>query len=347
MRSITFPTRSDEIPVLLLAPLGRDARLLAGAIADRDRRVDIVEDELGLAHALGAGDVGVLVMTQEALGAPVMRALEGHLEAQPPWAELPIVLLVDAAGHTVVALTRFQNALPRSKPLVLQRPIRLSELGSAVETMCQSRLRQYALRDYIERQEALRRELNHRVKNILATVGALHGLTAATATDLDAYVESFEGRLEAMAGVHQVLHEGDYGVTELAAIAEVILSPYRGGASAIEIDGEPTRLGPEIAQGLALVLHELATNASKYGALSAGTGGRVRLTWARVEDRFEARWTERGGPAVEAPARSGYGIKFIGMTMRGYGGEARFDYAGDGLVVTLVAPLPNVRATPS
>ena len=346
MRSILFPALSREIPVLLLAPLGRDARLLAGAIADRIERVDIVEDEVGLERALAVGDVGVLVMTQEALGAPVMRALEGHLEAQAPWAELPIVLLVDAVGHTVLALTRFQNALPRSKPLVLQRPIRLSELGSAVETMCQSRLRQYALRDYIERQETLRRELNHRVKNILATVGALHGLTAATAPDLETYVESFEGRLEAMAGVHQVLHEGDYGATELAAIAEVILAPYRGGGSEVEIDGELTRLGPEIAQGLALVLHELATNASKYGALS-GTGGRVCLTWARVEDRFEARWTERGGPAIEGPAPSGYGIKFIGMTMRGYGGEARFDYAEGGLAVTLVAPLPNVGAAPA
>ena len=342
MHSITFPARSRDVPILLLAPLGRDARLLRGALAERSDRVAIVEDGRALREAFRGGTVGVLVMTQEALTDRTMHVIEEHLEAQPPWAELPIVLLVDAAEHTVLALTRFQNALPRSKPLVLQRPIRLSELGSAVETMCQSRLRQYALRDYIERQEVLRRELNHRVKNILATVQALHGLTAATATDLDAFNESFEGRLEAMMGVHQVLHEGDYGTTELAEVAEAILAPYRS-AGAVEVDGQLTRLGPEIAQGLALVLHELATNASKYGALS-GTGGRVRLSWSRAGERFETHWTESGGPEVSTPTRSGYGIKFIEMTMRSYGGGARFDYAPGGLAVTLDAPLSNVRA---
>ena len=203
---------------------------------------------------------------------------------------------------------------------MLQRPVRLSELGSAVETMRQSRLRQHALRDYVERQETLRRELNHRVKNVLATVQALHALTVVGAADLDAFSESFEGRLEAMAGVHQVLHDNDYGASELASIVDVILAPYRG-AGGVEVDGERTPLEPEVAQGLALVLHELATNASKYGALS-GPGGRVRLSWGVADGRFEAVWTERDGPAVAPPGHVGYGTRFIEATMQGYGGTA-------------------------
>ena len=338
----TTPTRGREVPVALLAPLGRDARLLRGALVGHADEVRIVAGGEALEAAFDEGAVGVLVMTQEALSGPSMREIERRLKDQPPWSELPIVLLVDAVGHTALALARFQDALPRSRALVLQRPIRLSELGSAVQTMAQSRLRQYALRDFLARQEALRRELNHRVKNILATVQALHALTAAGATDLDDFGERFEGRLEAMADVHHVLHEGDYGTAELLAVAEAALAPYRD-AGAVEIDGDLVELEPEVAQGVALVLHELATNASKYGALSVA-GGRVRLWWARAGGRFEARWIERGGPAAAPPGRSGYGTRFIEMTMRGYGGTARFDYTERGLGVTLRAPLASVRA---
>ena len=331
-----------EVPVWLLAPVGRDADLLRGGLSALRCSVHALSGERDLARALRReGELGVLVMTQEALSPAVMTVVEDFLAIQEPWAELPIVLLVDAAGHTVAELSRFQNALPRCKALVLQRPVRPPELSSAVATMQASRRRQLALGDYIAKQEELRRELNHRVKNILATVQAVFGLTSRSADDLEGFSREFQGRLGAMAGVHDVLFSNDYGVSTFGSAIDPVLRPFEEGGS-VAVSGPQVVVGPEVAQSFALVLHELATNSAKYGALSV-EGGRVHAEWRTDGDDFTLVWDEADGPPVREPERKGYGTSFIELTMRGYGGAARFDYDGAGLTATLTAPLQAVQ----
>ena len=328
--------RRRRVPVWLFAPRGRDAALLRSAI-DRGDGLRVARETRDLARGLSERDeVGVLVMTQEALTAETIELLTGFAGRQPPWAELPIILLVDPTGNTMQALGAFQDALPRTKVLVLQRPVRHSELETAVAVLRRSRLRQYDLRDYVERQELLRRELNHRVKNILATVQALYGLTVRTADDLQAFDGVFQPRLLAMARVHEVLFAADYGDASLREVIAAVLSPYAGDER-VTVDGPDVLVAAETGQSLALVMHELATNAAKYGALTTAEG-QVRLRWERAPT-LRVRWVETGGPPAEEPARRGYGMTFIQATIRGLGGAPRFDYGQDGLAFEADIPL--------
>ena len=333
--------RDTPVPVWVFAPVGRDAELLRAHMR-REDGLRVAKDARHLASALAEPDeVGVLVMTQEALYADVIDVLSDHLRRQPPWAELPILLLVDPVGNTMAALGRFQEALPRTKVLVLQRPVRMSELETAVDALRRSRRRQYRVAEYVERQEVLRRELNHRVKNILATVQAVYGLTVRKAEDLNAFDGVFQPRLAAMARVHEVLFAGSYGEIDLDEVIRAVLAPYAGDER-VALAGPSMKVSSEVAQNLALVLHELATNAAKYGALTS-EAGRVALSWT-WDEALTITWQEAGGPPVTAPDRRGYGVTFIEATMTSLGGEAVFDYAREGLRVAARMPLEALRA---
>ena len=326
------------MPVWVFAPTGRDAALLKSGLPRGDG-LRVAQTTGDLARGLREdGEVGVLVMTQEALTPDTAALLAGFAEGQPPWAELPIVLLVDAAGNTMPALEALRDTIPRVRLLVLQRPVRLSELGTAVETMRQSRHRQHDLRDYVERQERLRRELNHRVKNILATVQALYGLTVRTSDDLDGFDAVFQPRLGAMARVHEVLFESNYGDVDLRRLVDAVLAPLAGDER-LRVEGPAVTVPAEMGQSLSLVVHELATNAGRHGALTRDAG-RVALSWT-PDSSLELVWAERGGPAVEAPTRSGYGTAFVTATIRSLGGTAAFDYDPAGLRFAATLPLPG------
>nr|WP_246408524.1 sensor histidine kinase [Parvularcula dongshanensis] len=339
MRSEPAP-RTNRVPIWIVAPKGRDAGLLRTALMESEDDIHISDKPATLAEALSRPEaVGVLVLTQEALGETVP-SLSDFLIRQPAWAELPLILLADGPGHVMPALEKLQAALPRTKLLLLQRPVQISEVQSAVEIMRLSRERQYALRDYIERQDRLRRELNHRVKNILATVQALYGLTLRNADDLRQFSEVFQGRLAAMSKVHEVLYANDYGQAELGDAIGAVIAPYTG-EDRITVTADASLLvSAEVGQALALIVHELLTNAIKYGALSNQTG-QIRIAWQAQKD-FVLTWTEVGGPPVAPPRGPGYGQTFITATMRGYGGKAEFDYREEGLSVRLEAPLEAV-----
>ena len=326
------------VPFWVYAPHGRDAQLLRSALRVGADAVRAAPSPEILRKALSEPDeVGVLVLTQEVLTGGFISMLADHLERQPPWSELPIILLVDPDGNTIERLSELQALLSRCKLLVLERPLRVAELESAAEAMRLSKLRQFALRDYIQRQDLLRRELNHRVKNILATVQALYGLTARNAPDLDTFASLYEGRLAAMAGVHEVLYANDYGDARLNQALDAILSPYReAGRLTMEGDAVMT-VSAETAQSIALVAHELLTNAVKYGALSVQEG-RVTLVWHAEDDVLRLVWTERGGPPVTPPETRGYGVSFMELTAKGLGGSCAFDFATEGLTATLEIP---------
>ncbi len=187
-----------------------------------------------------------------------------------------------------------------------------------------------------DRQQLMINELNHRVKNTLAVVQSLarHSLREGGAKGL----EQFNDRIYALASAHDLLTRRSWEGAELEELLAGALRPYE---SQVSFDGPATPLAPNAAVALAMIFHELATNASKYGALSVETG-RVDVTW-RAEGRTQlvVTWRERGGPAVKPPKHTGFGSRLITASLRGdLAGAAAFDYAPEGLtcVLTLLAP---------
>jgi two-component system, chemotaxis family, CheB/CheR fusion protein len=182
----------------------------------------------------------------------------------------------------------------------------------------------------------LAREVDHRSKNLLALVQATVHLTQAdTAQDLKAAIA---GRLQALANAHALLSRSRWEGADLHGLVSEELSPYcQDGEQRAEIKGPKLVLEPTAAQSIAVALHELATNAVKYGALSVATG-RLRVEWSRPADGgLVLRWTETGGPAVKPPTRRGFGTRVVDRMIRDQlQGEARFDWREAGLVCEIV-----------
>lgn len=191
-----------------------------------------------------------------------------------------------------------------------------------------------------EHRVLLAREVDHRARNVLAVTQAIVRLTQADT--IDAYAEAIESRVGALARAHTLLSRSRWEGADLATIALEEFAPYRSpAAERATASGPTTILGPAAAQSLALVLHELATNAVKYGALSVPKG-RVALNWQLTPEALTLRWSERGGPSPQPPARRGYGTRVITGSIEGQlGGKAIFDWQRKGLCCTIVLPRTN------
>ena len=195
-------------------------------------------------------------------------------------------------------------------------------------------------RAHEEQVHLLMREIDHRARNMLSLVQVIARQTAAR--DPEDFLERFTGRIQALAANQELLRQNEWkGVdvedlvrAELANFADLV--GYR-----ITVHGSPVRLNPAAAQAMGLALHELATNASKYGALST-EAGRIDVGWRSEGDVFTMNWTERNGPPVRPPERKGFGTTVIdSMAGRTLGAEVQFDYAPLGLVWRLTCPTAN------
>lgn len=205
--------------------------------------------------------------------------------------------------------------------------------------------------DVTERKETeaqlrlLMQELAHRVKNTLAMIQAIASQTLRGATSLEAANEAFTARLSALARAHDLLVGGARAHAAMADIATSVIG-IQGDPTRFAIGGPEVVLGPRAALALTLVLHELATNAVKYGALS-NESGRVALSW-RIDEidgvpQFRLRWQESGGPPVVPPTRRGFGSRLIQRTFTAAQGRADSAYLPAGLVFTLDAPLEALK----
>ena len=191
-------------------------------------------------------------------------------------------------------------------------------------------------------------ELNHRVKNTLATVQSMAAQTLRNEPDPAIAFEKFEARLMGLSGVHDILTRESWHGAALHEVAQRALRPFDEAGVRVSIEGPAVRLQPGGALTMALIFHELATNALKYGALS-NIEGHVRLAWAYDPDTraLETTWTEQGGPTVREPTRKGFGSRLIERSLRGeLKGEAAMDYRPAGLHCVLQARLPEAPATP-
>jgi PAS domain S-box-containing protein len=189
-----------------------------------------------------------------------------------------------------------------------------------------------------QRQLLLAREVDHRAKNALAVVHAIVSLTRAD--NIAQFVAAVEGRVQALARAHSLLSESRWQGANISDIVEEELAPYRAPHfDRVKISGTSLSLDPSTAQALALALHELATNAAKYGALSKPSGS-LQVSWTLTSGRLELRWIERGGPAPERTDTTGFGIRVIKASVEGQlDGKVEFDWRSSGLRCSISIPL--------
>jgi two-component sensor histidine kinase len=187
-----------------------------------------------------------------------------------------------------------------------------------------------------ERQALLLDELNHRVKNTLATVQAIAQQTLRGSPEPAAFAQAFEARLLALSQTHNALTDGQWTGAGLRTILNQELSPH--GQERVSLSGDDVQLPPRIALALGMAFHELATNAAKYGALSRD--GRLNVTWRVQDDTLQVEWREQGGPPAVAPSRRGFGSRLIERTITGeLRGAISLDYRPEGLLCVFSAPL--------
>ncbi|HEX8191556.1 MAG TPA: HWE histidine kinase domain-containing protein [Allosphingosinicella sp.] len=190
-----------------------------------------------------------------------------------------------------------------------------------------------------ERQRLLVNELNHRVKNTLALVQGLALQSFKGGRDMDEAREAFQQRLAALAAAHDLLTRESWEGATLGELMREALGLYDGGEERISWSGPPARLNPKAAVSLVMALHELCTNAAKYGALSVPEG-RVTVIWTVEGDRLHLEWRERGGPLVEAPERRGFGFRMIERALAAdMAGGAKLEFQAEGLVCRIDATL--------
>jgi PAS domain S-box-containing protein len=190
--------------------------------------------------------------------------------------------------------------------------------------------------------QLLLEELNHRVKNTLAMVQSIARLTLRQVKSPEDFAASFSGRIQALAGAHDALTASSWSGADLASLVKDQLILGDAGEGRYVCEGPSITLEPQAVVGLSLVLHELGTNASKYGALSL-PGGFVELTWALKEggNVLHLRWEEKKGPPISQPSRRGFGAFIIEQGLSAAKGRAEMAYAPTGVVCEINLPLSD------
>jgi two-component sensor histidine kinase len=192
-----------------------------------------------------------------------------------------------------------------------------------------------------ELQRLLANELNHRVKNTLATVQSIVNQTLRSATDVESARTAVNARIVSLAGAHDLLTERSWVGADVADLVARAVAPFVTGQ--IVVDGPSLDVSPSQALALSLALHELATNAAKYGALSRPEG-RVELRWKVQDDRLDLSWHESGGPPVAPPSRRGFGSRLIETALSGdLDGQTRLEFAPEGLRCWITAALAEAH----
>lgn len=328
--------------VLVLAPFRKDADYIAAFL--REQKVEVRTAKAGddlIPHL--ALSPGLIAITHEALNPQVVACIAEHLAVQPDWSEVPIIILLERAAPLARIRNQLERAWPGSRLLFHTRPISPLELVNAIHSNLLVRLRQRQVRDSIERERELRLELNHRVKNILASVTSIFQMTRRGAETVENLASDFTGRLQALSNVHSAVFEAGGEDVSLLDVVQLTISPYsHNGVSRIRATGPELTVGRDAGTTIALCLHELITNAIKYGALSA-SDGTVEISWSidrTDEPDFSLSWIESGGPTVREPSRQGYGTRYVRAALGSvFGTPPEITFAPEGFQCRARAPL--------
>ncbi|AID31773.1 sensor histidine kinase [Mesorhizobium jarvisii] len=338
--------------VLVLAPVGRDAKVASAILTENDIKSHICAtlDEavplLDQAHCL--------LVTEEALISSNRNQFASWLNHQPTWSDFPIVLLTMRGTEIDKRLAFLDRYL-----IVLERPFLASSLANSVRSALRARARQLEVKSYIEqkqevadRQKLLIRELHHRVKNTLANVRAMMGATAKSSGSVDDFVRDFSARIVSLADTHSMLTDDYWQMASLHKLLESELRHYdTTDKSRVVLEGPNVALVADIAIPIGMAFHELASNSSKYGALSRPTG-RLEVRWSvsnsEGERMLNLDWLEKGGPKVEQPRRRGFGTtlleKVVAVQCQA---KVELNYHPDGLRFAMALPLRDTRLVPA
>ena len=334
-----MPLSEVDPRVLILAPLGDDAEALANAVSECGYRSQAFTDEPSFHEELEMDrpeEALFVVVTHEGAGEMTGEALQRTFDREPSWARLPVLFLVADAKRKPPAcgvLDQVRNAPPF---LVLERPVSRAILNHALSTLAEARRRQYETRDIMQQLEAAERqqrflldEMRHRVRNSLSVLQAMFSMSARSATSLDGFVNTFSERLQNIANAHAALSRESGGDRRLTELLRDHVEPYSTHSRQLILEGPPARLKGKVSFEFALTVHELATNAAKYGAFSTERG-EVHVRWHEGEDGdLVLNWTENNGPPVDAPAEHGLGLTLVaGFSIAGASAEIEFPREG-------------------
>ena len=342
----------SDCSVLVLAPVGRDAKVASAILAENGIKCHICAT---LDKAVPLLDQAqCFLVAEEALISSDRNQFASWLNHQPAWSDFPIVLLTMRGTEIDKRLAFLDRYL-----IVLERPFLASSLANSVRSALRARARQLEVKSYIEqkqevadRQKLLIRELHHRVKNTLANVRAMMGATARSSGSVDDFVRDFSARIVSLADTHSMLTDDYWQMASLHKLLESELRHYdTSDKSRVVLEGPNVALVADIAIPIGMAFHELASNSSKYGALSRPTG-RLEVRWSvsnsEGERMLNLDWLEKGGPKVEQPRRRGFGTtlleKVVAVQCQA---EVELNYHPDGLRFALALPLRDTRLVPA
>ena len=326
---------------LIFAPRGRDAQVASRLLQEAQRATVVCTSIPHLCAEVGKG-AGFALITEEALATSDFAVLVDWAKRQPAWSDFPILLLT--GGGDTTELNAFALRLQELLGNVsfLERPFHPTTLVSLAHSALRSRRRQYQARDLLERYELLARELQHRTKNLLTVI---HSIATVSLQQGGEGRDAFIARLHALGKAQDLLMEGD---RQGVLMSDLVAQSLESFGARISIDGPKVFLKPTAAQGFALIMHELATNAAKHGALTADAGT-VSVRWlverGTPEPTIVFQWRERGGPPAAPPTRKGFGSVLLEHAVANVDGPPRFEYAPQGFSYELRAALA-VSAAP-
>ena len=338
--------------VLILAPMGRDAQIAVSILSTNEISSRICANLQEVPPLLESAQC--LVIAEEALISADRKHFAAWFENQPAWSDFPIVLLTKRGNEFDKRLAFLDRYL-----IVLERPFLASSLANSVRSALRARARQLEVKSYIEqkdevarRQRLLIRELHHRVKNTLANVAAMMGATARSNGSIDDFVREFSARIVSLADTHSMLTDDYWQMASLQKVLEGELGRYETSRGPrIRLEGPMVSLVADIAVPIGMAIHELASNASKFGALSRPEG-RLDVRWSigafNDAQIVNFEWQEHGGPKVEQPNRRGFGTTLLEKVVAVQcDAKVELIYHPDGFRFTMALPLRDSRLVPS
>jgi two-component sensor histidine kinase len=324
----------DSERILILAPHGRDGEIASQLLQEAGWATLTCPDLANLCLELSNG-AAVAVIVEEVVATEDLACLAEWIRMQPTWSDFPIIILTghgDEPGRNALA-NRLQDLLGNVS--LLERPFHTSTLISVTRSALRSRHRQYQAREMLERHDLLARELQHRTKNLLAVIQAI----ASASLQQSQGREAFFSRLHALAAAQDlIINAAGRG----ALMKDIVGNAVESFGTRVVAEGPEVFLNPNAAQGFALVIHELATNAVKHGAMTTDNGT-VSVRWSldatSSEPAILFQWHERGGPPASPPRRKGFGTVLLERAVANTGAPPHFEYSPEGFTYEVKASL--------
>jgi two-component sensor histidine kinase len=312
----------------------RDGAVAAQLLAEAAFAAKLCTDVSEFAAELDSGAGFAVIAEEFAMTAAEHADVTAWVRGQPAWSDFPIIAItrrIDEASR-IRAAELLESSLGNVS--FLERPFHPTTLTSLARSALRSRRRQYDARSVLNRYELLARELQHRTKNLLSVILSVASASLREGGDGP---EAFVGRLHSLAKAQDLIFEEEGRGAVLGELIHTIMQSF---GSRISMEGPSVYLKASVAQSFALVVHELATNAVKYGALTKPSG-RVSINWTldagSEEPTVSFTWRERGGPPAKPPEHRGFGSLLLEKAIASPSGPPRFDFGPEGLTYEITA----------